>query len=96
MLLQIDGSPHPWFGPDLPRCTLLAAIDDATSRVVAAVFRAQEDAHGYFLLLRQVLTTRGLPDALYHDRHGIFVREASKQKAHFEVGLLLDVVCMDR
>jgi transposase len=74
MLLQIDGSPHAWFGPDQPRCTLLAAIDDATSRVVAAVFRAQEDAHGYFLLLRQVLTTHGIPEALYHDRHSIFQR----------------------
>jgi transposase len=75
MLLQIDGSPHLWFGPAQPRCTLLAAIDDATSRVVAAVFRAQEDAHGYFLLLRQVLTSQGIPEALYHDRHGIFVRD---------------------
>jgi transposase len=74
MLLQIDGSPHLWFGPDQPRCTLLAAIDDATSMVVAAVFRAQEDAHGYLLLLRQVLTSYGIPDALYHDRHGIFLR----------------------
>jgi hypothetical protein len=74
MLLQIDGSPHAWFGPERPRCTLLAAIDDATSRVVAAVFRAQEDAHGYFLLLRQVLTSHGIPEALYHDRHGIFQR----------------------
>jgi hypothetical protein len=75
MLLQIDGSPHAWFGSDQPRCTLLAAIDDATSRVVAAVFRAQEDAHGYFLLLRQVLTSHGIPEALYHDRHSIFVRD---------------------
>lgn len=74
MLLQIDGSPHAWFGSSQPRCTLLAAIDDATSTVVAAVFRAQEDAHGYLLLLRHVLTTHGIPDALYHDRHGIFLR----------------------
>lgn len=74
MLLQIDGSPHHWFGPEQPRCALLAAIDDATSSVVAAVFRAQEDAHGYFLLVRQVLTSHGIPDALYHDRHGIFQR----------------------
>jgi hypothetical protein len=74
MLLQIDGSPHAWFGPDQPRCTLLAAIDDATSTVVGAVFRAQEDAHGYLLLLRHVLITQGIPDALYHDRHGIFQR----------------------
>jgi transposase len=75
MLLQIDGSPHAWFGPDQPRCTLLGAIDDATSAVVAAVFRAQEDAQGYLLLLRQVLRTRGIPEALYHDRHGIFLRD---------------------
>jgi transposase len=74
MLLQIDGSPHLWFGPEHPRCTLLAAIDDATSTVVGAVFRAQEDAHGYLLLLRHVLTTHGIPDALYHDRHSIFQR----------------------
>jgi transposase len=74
MLLQIDGSPHLWFGPDQPRCTLLAAIDDATSMVVGAVFRAQEDAHGYLLLVRHVLTSYGIPDALYHDRHGIFQR----------------------
>jgi transposase len=77
MLLQIDGSPHQWLGPERPRCTLIAAIDDATSSVVAAVFRAQEDAHGYFLLLRQIVTGHGRPTALYHDRHGIFRREPS-------------------
>ena len=75
MLLQVDGSPHHWLGPDQPRSTLIAAIDDATSAVVAAVFRAQEDAHGYFLVLQQILAAHGLPMALYHDRHGIFRRE---------------------
>lgn len=72
MLIQTDGSYHHWFGPDLPRCTLLAAIDDATGKVAAAVFREQEDAQGYFLLLRQVLKTQGVPWELYHDRHSIF------------------------
>lgn len=75
MLLQVDGSPHHWLGPNRPRSTLIAAIDDATSAVVAAVFRAQEDAQGYFLVLRHILSTSGLPVALYHDRHGIFGRE---------------------
>lgn len=75
MLLQIDGSPHLWLGPEQPRCTLVGGIDDATSEVVAAVFRAQEDGHGYFLLLEQVLRVHGIPLALYHDRHGIFQRE---------------------
>lgn len=76
MLLQIDGSPHHWLGPEQPRCTLLGAIDDATGEPVAAVFRQQEDAHGYFLLLRQIVRSRGIPLDLYRDRHGIFQRDA--------------------
>jgi hypothetical protein len=72
MLLQVDGSPHQWFGPEQPRRSLLAAIDDATGKVVAAVFREQEDAQGYLLLLKQVLHARGVPLDLYHDRHSIF------------------------
>jgi transposase len=72
MMLQVDGSLHRWFGPDEPPCTLLAAIDDATGKVVAAIFRAQEDAQGYLLLLRQVLKAKGIPLGLYHDRHSIF------------------------
>lgn len=78
MLLQVDGSPYPWFGPDHPRCSLLAAIDDATGKVVGAVFREQEDAQGYLLLLRQVLKTRGIPLDLYHDRHSIFQDNAKR------------------
>jgi len=72
VLLQVDGSPYHWFGPDQPSCSLLGAIDDATGAVVAAVFREQEDAQGYFLLLEQVLKTKGIPLDLYHDRHSIF------------------------
>jgi transposase len=72
MLLQVDGSPHHWFGVDQPVCTLLVAIDDATGAVVAALFREQEDAQGYFLLLKQVLKAKGIPLDLYHDRHSIF------------------------
>lgn len=72
MLLQVDGSPHHWFGPDQPACTLLVAVEDATGAVVAALFREHEDAQGYFLLLLQVLKARGIPLDLYHDRHSVF------------------------
>ncbi|MBU2754157.1 helix-turn-helix domain-containing protein, partial [Acidithiobacillus sp. CV18-2] len=37
-LIQIDGSPHDWFEGRGPRCTLIAFIDDATSRVLYARF----------------------------------------------------------
>ena len=38
MLVQVDGSHHPWLGDDGPQFTLLLAVDDATSAVVNAVF----------------------------------------------------------
>lgn len=72
MLVQIDASPHDWLEGRGPRLTLLAAIDDATNEVPAALFRLTEDAHGYFLLLQRLVAARGCPLALYHDRHGIF------------------------
>ena len=52
MLLQVDGSRHDWLEGRGPYLTLVAAIDDATSTVPQALFREQEDAQGYFLLLQ--------------------------------------------
>src|SRR5450759_4349526 len=72
MLLQVDGSRHQWFGPDGPWLTLIGAIDDATGDVPYALFRQQEDAQGYLLLLREVVRRHGVPLALYSDRHKIF------------------------
>jgi hypothetical protein len=73
-LVQIDGSPFAWLearGPDL---TLLGAIDDATSQILALTFRPHEDLHGYTVLLHQVLTSHGVPMALYGDGLNVFVR----------------------
>jgi hypothetical protein len=72
MLLQADGSRHRWLGADGPFLALVGAIDDATGTVPGALFRAQEDAHGYLLLLREIVRAKGIPLALYVDRHGIF------------------------
>lgn len=74
LLLQLDGSPFAWFGSGPACCSLLGAIDDATGAVLAATFRAQEDAAGYLTLLRTLGHTVGLPAAVYTDGHGIFVR----------------------
>ena len=74
LLCQLDGSPFAWFGPTQPVCSLLGAIDDATSAVLAACFRVQEDAAGYLTILRTLGQTVGLPAAVYTDSHGIFVR----------------------
>ena len=37
-LVQIDGSEHAWFEDRGPVCTLLAFVDDATSRIVLLRF----------------------------------------------------------
>ncbi|MDQ6882640.1 MAG: ISNCY family transposase [Candidatus Dormibacteraeota bacterium] len=74
MLLQIDGSRHDWLEGRGPWLTLVGGIDDATGLVPWAGFREQEDAQGYFELLRAVVRRYGIPLALYSDRHGIFFK----------------------
>jgi transposase len=73
-LVQLDGSPFDWLEGRGPTMTLLGAIDDATSTVLALHFRPTEDLHGYTTLLREVALTSGLPLALYGDRLNVFVR----------------------
>ena len=72
MLVQVDGSVHAWLEERGPRCTLLLAIDDATSTVPYALFRHEEDTHGYFLLMQELIRCCGVPLALYSDRHAVF------------------------
>jgi hypothetical protein len=50
-------------------------------KVPHALFREQEDAQGYFLLLQQIVSTQGIPIALYHDRHGIFQRSVTDKES---------------
>jgi transposase len=75
LLVQCDASQHDWLEGRGPRLVLHGAIDDATSEVPAARFREEEDAAGYFWVLRDLLRTRGRPIAIYSDRHGIFHRD---------------------
>lgn len=74
MLLQIDGSRHDWLEGRGPYLTLIGGVDDATGKVPYAIFREQEDAQGYFLLLEHIVRTLGRPIAVYRDGHGIFER----------------------
>jgi hypothetical protein len=46
-LVQIDGSEHAWFEDRGPMCTLLAFVDDATSRLMALRFVTSESAFDY-------------------------------------------------
>ena len=72
MLVQIDGSHHPWLEERGPRFTLLLAVDDATGTVPYALFREQEDTEGYFRLMTGIVQRRGIPLALYSDCYAVF------------------------
>lgn len=80
-LVQIDGSPHDWFEGRGPRCTLIAFIDDATSRVMHAYFAPVESSQAYLDALRAYVTAYGCPAALYSDRHGIFTKHDPEDDA---------------
>lgn len=73
-LVLWDGSPHRWFGEKPGEWTLMAVIDDATGALLCGVFALQEDAQSYLICLKQMLLEKGIPLAIYMDRHGIFRR----------------------
>ena len=72
VLIQLDGSYHRWLGKDGPQFTLQLAVDDATGTVVNALFCELENTRSYFLLLDGLIRRRGMPLALYVDRHAVF------------------------
>jgi|TARA_B100001971_G_scaffold176487_1_gene170541 hypothetical protein len=81
MLLQVDGSRHDWLQGRGPYLTLVGAIDDATGSVPYALFREQEDAQGYLMLLQEIIERKGIPLALYSDRHSIFQVNAKQAES---------------
>jgi len=74
MMIQWDGSPHRWFGPERAPCCLMAAVDDAQGRLLGALFVPAESSEGYLKLLDMILRRHGVPLSIYHDRHSSLVR----------------------
>lgn len=91
-LVQLDGSDHQWFEERGPRCTLLVAIDDATSALLALHFVPDESTLGYFELMRAYFTRYGRPLALYTDRHSIFrlTAETANGETRTQFGRAMD------
>lgn len=68
-LLHIDGSPHAWLAlRPTERAVLIAVLDDATKRVLYAQLWPSETTTAIMTALREVITTHGLPMAVYTDR----------------------------
>lgn len=71
-LVQMDGSPHAWFEDRGPYCTLIHCVDDATSKVLVALFVPSESIWSYFSLMKAYFKKLGKPVAFYIDKHGVF------------------------
>lgn len=69
LMMLWDGSPHRWFGADSDPCCLMAAIDDATGKILAAFFCPHECSWAYLELLRRVVRDWGVPCSVYQDKH---------------------------
>lgn len=69
-LLHLDGSRHTWLALEPARwLTLIAVVDDATKRLLyAQVHEGGESVATVMDALRAIVTTQGLPMALYTDR----------------------------
>lgn len=70
-MLHLDGSEHAWLpGDPSSRPTLVAVLDDATSRLLYAQLFPGESTRAVMTALRSVFQAHGLPMALYTDRAG--------------------------
>lgn len=77
-LLFLDASMHDWLETG-QKIHLHAAIDDATGTVTGARFEQQETIVGYYELMRQTLSTYGVPFGLQTDGRSIFEFAAFKK-----------------
>lgn len=92
-LIQIDGSPHAWFEERGPKCSLLAFIDDATSKIKHLKFAEAESTKSYFLAFRDYMKKHGKPQAFYSDRFSVFRvnndKEGYRKEGLTEIGRAL-------
>ncbi len=72
IMIQLDGSPHDWFEGRAPKCTLLAFIDDATSKVVWLEFAKSESLGGVMKASWNYFNAYGLPSSFYTDYGSVF------------------------
>lgn len=69
-LVQLDGSHHPWFGPDRPKATRMVMVDDATGKTLARFFGA-ETTQAAMEVFKAWAQRYGLPETVSPDRHSI-------------------------
>lgn len=70
LLLQMDGSPHKWFG--FRKTCLVILIEDATSEILYGEFSPTETTFACMNVAKKVIKDHGAFQVLYVDKAGIF------------------------
>ena len=101
LMMLWDGSPHRWFGKGSKPCCLMAAMDDATGRILALLFCENECSWAYLELLRRVVSRHGIVCSIYQDKHRALKRndefwsleeELAGRQEPTQVGLALEAL----
>lgn len=71
-MVQFDGSYEHWFENRAPQCCLLAAIDDATGRIIKAKFNQHEGVFPVFDFWLKYLEKHGKPRSIYLDKFSTY------------------------
>lgn len=70
MLVQFDGSVHPWFKNII--CDLIGGLDDATGKVLALEFFHGETSIHCMKVMKEITINYGIPSMYYLDGAGYF------------------------
>lgn len=79
-LVQLDGSPHKWFGGEGGEFCLLDMVDDATG-ITFALFDEEETIRVAMLTLWGWIKRYGIPRALYVDKKNVYVTPRAATRA---------------
>lgn len=71
-MIQFDGSYERWFEGRGQELCLLAAIDDATGKIVHAAFDSDEGVFPVFTFWKQYIQTHGKPESIYLDKFSTY------------------------
>jgi len=72
VMIQLDGSHHPWFEKRGDKCTLLVFIDDATSKLVWLEFAPSESRLSVLQATKNYIMAYGIPHEFYVDCGSVF------------------------
>lgn len=92
-MIQFDGCDHDWFENRGPRCTLLAAIDDATGKILQAELAPHEGVVPVFSFWKEYVQIHGKPLNIYLDQFSTYKMNSEFAEKNHELKTQFQKVC---